>query len=115
MENEQLLGALKAIAHPSRLLVMQALAEGETNVGDIEKVTGISQPTLSQQLAILRKAGLVETRRQAKLIYYSLHAEVIGDVARALAAFAPASARPEAEPGGRRPASGVANSARLHI
>ena len=84
-------------------------------MGEIENVPQIGQPTLSQQLAILRKAGLVETRRQAKLIYYSLHAEVIGDVARALAAFAPASARPEAEPGGRRPASGVANFARLHI
>ncbi len=115
MDDEPLLGTLKAIAHPSRLKILQALASGETNVGEIEEVTQIGQPTLSQQLAILRKAGLVETRRQAKLVYYSLHAEAIGEVARAIAAFAPASALPDTEPGARRPAAGVANFARLHI
>ena len=115
MDDNQLLEALKAVAHPSRLTILQALSRGELNVGEIEEATDIGQPTLSQQLAILRKAGLVETRRQAKLVYYSLDAHAIGTLGRAFSDMAPASALAETEQGGRRPASGVANFARLHI
>ncbi len=115
MSDEQLLEALKAIAHPSRLRILHALAKGETNVGEIEEATEIGQPTLSQQLAILRKAGLVETRRQAKQVYYTLDAQAMGTVTRALADMVPA-ARPEPEGAGpKRPAAGVANFARLSI
>lgn len=115
MTDDNLLDALKAIAHPSRLRILQALAKGETNVSEIEEVTEIGQPTLSQQLAILRKAGLVETRRQAKLVYYSLDAQAMGNVSRALSALTPPSALPQLEDGERKPAAGVANFARLHI
>lgn len=115
MTDDQLLEALKAIAHPSRLRILQALAKGEANVGEIEDATEIGQPALSQQLAILRKAGLVETRRQAKLVYYTLDVQAIGTVTAALADLAPAT-QPEPEGSGRRkPAAGVANFARLSI
>ena len=63
---------LKAIAHPVRFSILQSLAAGERNVGEIEAVTGIGQPSLSQQLAVLRNAGLVQTRKEAKLVYYQL-------------------------------------------
>jgi len=115
MTDDQLLDALKAIAHPLRLRILHTLAKGETNVGEIEEATEIGQPTLSQQLAILRKAGLVETRRQAKLVYYSLDAEAMAKVSRALTDLTPAGALPELEEGARRPAPGVANFARLSI
>lgn len=63
---------LKALAHPARFAIVAALAVQELNVGEIEQATSISQPALSQQLAVLRDAGLVKTRRDAKLVYYSL-------------------------------------------
>lgn len=115
MSDEQLLDALKAVAHPLRLKILQALAKGEANVGEIEEATDIGQPTLSQQLAILRKADLVETRRQAKLVYYSLDGEAMARLSRALADLTPASAMAGEDSDARRPAAGVANFARLGI
>lgn len=61
---------LKTLANPDRLLVMCELALGEKNVGELEQSLGIVQPTLSQQLAVLREARLVGTRREGKNIYY---------------------------------------------
>lgn len=70
--------ALKALAHPVRLMILNTLAEAERSVGDIENVSGIGQPALSQQLAVLRNAGLVTTRREAKLVFYRInHAQFI--------------------------------------
>ena len=66
---------LKAIAHPLRFQIIQLLRAGELNVGEIEQASGIGQPALSQQLGILRKADLVETRKSAKLVFYSLNTD----------------------------------------
>ncbi|ONN70207.1 sulfite-sensing transcriptional repressor BigR [Pseudomonas oryzihabitans] len=63
---------LKTLAHPVRLLLACALAEGEYAVGELEARLDIHQPTLSQQLGVLREAGLVTTRREAKQIFYRL-------------------------------------------
>lgn len=63
---------LKTLAHPARLMLACALAEGEFSVGELEERLGIHQPTLSQQLGVLREAGVVETRREAKQIFYRL-------------------------------------------
>ena len=63
---------LKTLANPDRLLVMCELALGEKNVGELEQALGIVQPTLSQQLAVLREARLVGTRREGKNIYYRI-------------------------------------------
>ena len=63
---------LKGLANEKRLVILCTLAEGEKNVGELEEVLGIRQPTLSQQLARLRADNLVSTRRSAKHIYYSL-------------------------------------------
>ncbi|WP_338241376.1 ArsR/SmtB family transcription factor [Aurantiacibacter hainanensis] len=115
MTDETLLDSLKAIAHASRLLILQTLAKGERNVGEIEEETGIGQPTLSQQLAILRKADLVQTRRQAKLVYYSLDEDAFARVGAALGNLVPATTRRPADPITRGPAPGVANFARLQI
>lgn len=65
-------GLLKLLANPDRLLVLCQLIKGESCVGDIETMTGIRQPTLSQQLTVLREEGLVSTRRDGKQIYYSI-------------------------------------------
>ncbi|MBN9604447.1 MAG: helix-turn-helix transcriptional regulator [Afipia felis] len=63
---------LKTLAHPGRLALACALAEGEFSVGALEERLGIHQPSLSQQLGILRDAGVVKTRREAKQIFYQL-------------------------------------------
>jgi DNA-binding transcriptional ArsR family regulator len=63
---------LKSLANPDRLLLMCELAHGERNVGQLEQALGILQPTLSQQLAVLRDARLVETRRDGKHIFYRI-------------------------------------------
>lgn len=63
---------LFALANPDRLLLLCQLSQGEKCVGELEALVGIYQPTLSQQLGVLRKQGLVNTRREGKQIYYSV-------------------------------------------
>jgi DNA-binding transcriptional ArsR family regulator len=63
---------LKVLANPDRLMLMCRLSEGECNVGQLEEDLDIHQPTLSQQLGVLREEGLVSTRRDGKHIFYTL-------------------------------------------
>jgi DNA-binding transcriptional ArsR family regulator len=75
---------LKTMANEDRLLLLCQLAEGERNVGELQINTGIVQPTLSQQLCVLRDEGLVETRREGKFIYYRLESPEVMAVMQAL-------------------------------
>lgn len=63
---------LKTYAQPQRLMILSRLIEGEHTVTEIDEATGIGQPALSQQLAELRRADVVKTRREAKQVYYRL-------------------------------------------
>ncbi|MFG0413463.1 metalloregulator ArsR/SmtB family transcription factor [Pseudomonas sp. zjy_8] len=63
---------LKALANPDRLLLLCQLSQGERHVSELEALLGIQQPTLSQQLAVLRREGLVATRRDGKQIFYRI-------------------------------------------
>ena len=63
---------LKVLANPERLLLLCQLAEGERSVGQLQAALGIVQPTLSQQLGVLRREGLVATRRDGKQIHYRI-------------------------------------------
>ncbi|MEO5738048.1 MAG: metalloregulator ArsR/SmtB family transcription factor [Variovorax sp.] len=65
-------GALKMLANEERMLLLCQLSQGEMCVSELEAQLGIHQPTLSQQLGVLRNEGVVETRRQGKNIYYSV-------------------------------------------
>ena len=90
---------LKAVAHDVRLKLLRTLLEqGEKSVGELEVLTGIGQPGLSQQLAILRKTGLVRTRREAKLVFYSLMPEALRDTVDLLSALS--GTVPSRAPGG---------------
>ncbi len=68
---------LKVLANENRLLILCHLAEGEKSVSELEQLLGIRQPTLSQQLARLRSEKFVQTRRDAKAIYYSLASDEV--------------------------------------
>ncbi|OTG79444.1 transcriptional regulator [Acinetobacter sp. ANC 5054] len=69
---ELVVGVLKSLANTDRLLILCHLAQQELNVSQIEQITEIKQPTLSQQLMMLRKSDVVMTRRDGKQIYYSI-------------------------------------------
>lgn len=65
-------GLMKALGNESRLMILCLLAEGERSVGELNELVPLSQSALSQQLARLREQGLVDTRREAQTIFYSL-------------------------------------------
>lgn len=75
---------LKALANDNRLVILCSLADGEKNVGELEQILGIRQPTLSQQLARLRSDELVETRRDSRQIYYGLASDEAKQVIKLL-------------------------------
>lgn len=63
---------LKVLANTDRLLLLCQMTQGEFSVGELQVITGIRQPTLSQQLTVLREEKLVTTRRDGKQIFYAL-------------------------------------------
>jgi DNA-binding transcriptional ArsR family regulator len=63
---------INAIANKNRMLLLCQLSLGEKNVSELELETGISQPTLSQQIGVLRDEELISARRDGKKIYYSI-------------------------------------------
>lgn len=63
---------LRTLANEDRLMLLCQLSQGEHAVGELESLLDIRQPTLSQQLGVLRNEGLVQTRREGKYIYYSV-------------------------------------------
>ena len=75
---------LKAIANEDRLILLCQLCSGEKNVGELGEATGIAQPTLSQQLGVLRDEGLVLARREGKFMYYSLSSKEVLVILHAL-------------------------------
>jgi len=60
----------KTFANPTRIEILYNLRDGEKSVGELVLLTGISRTNISQQLAILRQKGVVETRREGTKIYY---------------------------------------------
>lgn len=66
---------LKALSGRSRLLLLCHLLDGEKSVGELARVTGARDTAVSQQLALLRREGMVEARRAGQMIFYSLASE----------------------------------------
>jgi DNA-binding transcriptional ArsR family regulator len=63
---------LKAMANESRLMIIDRLGKGECSVGELIKLVGSDQSTVSKHLAVLRSHGIVEDRREGNLVYYKL-------------------------------------------
>jgi DNA-binding transcriptional ArsR family regulator len=68
---------MKVLSNPDRLLILCQLAQGERRVGELEDLLGIVQPTLSQQLTVLRDESLVATRRDGKHIHYRINSPAV--------------------------------------
>ncbi len=98
---EQLARIPKAVAHPARLELLDLLAQGERSVDELARVTGNGMTTVSAQLQELRRAHLVDTRREGTRIYYRLAGD---DVVRFIAALRAVAANRIAEvpPAARR-------------
>jgi DNA-binding transcriptional ArsR family regulator len=77
----------RVLGHETRLRLLTLLAAREQAVSEIDAASGIGQPGLSQQLAILRKAGLVTTRRAAKQVYYRVDPRALEQASLFLAAL----------------------------
>lgn len=87
IELEEIAALLRVLGHGVRLRLMSALAEGERSVGELEVITGVEQPGLSQQLGLLRKAALVQTRREAKQVFYRVDEKRVRDIATLVQGF----------------------------
>ena len=70
---EKMAETLKAIAHPVRLQIVNILMNGERSVGDLVKTLGTKQSLTSQQLSILKSRGVLKSRRNGNVVFYSLH------------------------------------------
>ncbi len=66
---------MKVMANADRLMLLCQLSQGEKSVGELESILDIRQPTLSQQLTVLREANLVITRREGKSIIYRISSQ----------------------------------------
>jgi DNA-binding transcriptional ArsR family regulator len=75
---------LKALAHPERLLVLCQLVEGEKGVGELLAHSQLGQSAFSQQLSVLKRQGLIRSRKVSQQIYYSLVSKAVVDVLAAL-------------------------------
>lgn len=101
---EEATALLKALAHPARLIICCALREREMSVGEIEAELGLRQPRLSKELGNLRDEGLVETRRESKLVYYRLAGSGrVGAMIDAICAVMLGKAAPAAPPAALSP------------
>ena len=75
MSNESIAGLvdlLKTLAHPVRLRILALLREGELCVCQVTEILGFAPSTISEHLSLLRRAGLVEERKEAKWVFYTL-------------------------------------------
>jgi DNA-binding transcriptional ArsR family regulator len=70
----------KALAHPVRIHILDALREGEQSVNGLRDILGIEAPNVSQQLAVLRTKNLVSTRKEGNSVYYSVRDPAIFDL-----------------------------------
>lgn len=88
---------LKSLANPNRLLILCQLIDGERSVGELAAFLGLRDSTVSQHLALLRKDGLVRTRREGQTIWYAMASAPATQVLRTLFKIYCASAEPGAQ------------------
>lgn len=70
----------KALGHPARVRILEVLTEGEHTVGELQPRVGIESSHLSQQLAVLRRAGLVVSRKEGSSVVYTLKDPLVAEL-----------------------------------
>lgn len=70
----------KTLGHPARIRILELLSIGELSVTELQREVGLETSHLSQQLAVLRRAGLVTTRKQGTTVFYALAAPEVADL-----------------------------------
>lgn len=88
---------LKALSHETRLLILCLLSEGEKSVGELEAIMSMPQAAVSQQLARLRFDSLVNTRREGRIIYYSIASAEVSNIIEQLYGLFCEPVRPDLE------------------
>jgi DNA-binding transcriptional ArsR family regulator len=88
-ERQRFAAVGRALADPKRLCVLETLAAGERSVSDLSREVGCQIPNMSQHLAVLRSAGLVETRRSGNTILYRLRDPRVLEAYRLIQTLAP--------------------------
>jgi ArsR family transcriptional regulator len=101
---------LRALANPDRLLLLCQIVDAERSVAELGELTGIAQPSLSQQLAVLRGERLVRTRREGKHVLYSVDSPAALAILQTLYGL---FCEPETLPAGRRPVASPSRARRV--
>ncbi len=70
----------RTLGHPARIRVLELLADGERSVGELQPDVGLEPSHLSQQLGVLRRAGVLISRKQGTTVFYSLASPLIADL-----------------------------------
>jgi DNA-binding transcriptional ArsR family regulator len=70
----------KTLGHPARIRILELLAEGEHSVGELMPELGLESSHLSQQLAVLRRTGMVAARKQGNNVIYSMASEDMAEL-----------------------------------
>lgn len=70
----------RALAHPARIRALEVLSDGERSVSELQPLVGIESSHLSQQLGVLRRAGLVTTRKDGSSVIYALKDPLVADL-----------------------------------
>ncbi|GBR04848.1 MULTISPECIES: ArsR/SmtB family transcription factor [Gluconobacter] len=120
-ESRNLAEWLRLLAQPQRLMILSALLDGSHAVSEIETMTGIGQPTLSQHLGTLRRSGLIESQRESRAISYCMADTPDAARARMLImtlrpdglAVSPTATAPSRKPGAQRSSLEGARFARI--
>ena len=77
----------RALAHPTRIRILERLAQGERTVQDLQDALGLEQPIVSQQLAALRAKNIVTVRRERTQAFYALRSPLIAELLRVAREF----------------------------
>jgi ArsR family transcriptional regulator len=70
----------KTLGHPARVRILELLAEGDRSVGELQPEVGLESSNLSQQLGVLRRAGVVTTRKDGNTVIYSIASPDIAEL-----------------------------------
>ena len=93
---ERRVAVIKALAHPSRLAIAEALQAGEQCVCDLRDLVEADMSTVSKHLTVLREAGLVDMEKRGLNVFYRLRCACLLSFLECVDSLAPAKAKPQA-------------------